>query len=166
MFSSQRILVPVDGSESSNKALVAALQIARDGGGRVRLLHSLDELSYLSGYEYSALVLQQARDHAARVLAEATAVAASAGVPCDTALRDAPGQRIGEVVANEARSWDADLIVLGSHGRRGLQRVLMGSGAEQIVREAPVPVMVVPALSRMRPPLPELPPEPAFSTAS
>ncbi len=150
MSAFQRILVPVDGSETSNKALVAALQMARDSGGRVRLLHSLDELAYLSGYEYSGVVVQQARDQAARVLADGALMAGSAGVPCETALRDASGSRIGEVVADEAATWKADLIVIGSHGRRGIQRVLLGSGAEQIAREAPVPVLIIPARSRLR----------------
>ena len=46
-------------------------------------------------------------------------------------------------MANAAKRWNADLIVVGTHGRRGLGRVLLGSGAEQIVRLAPVPVLVV-----------------------
>ena len=57
----KRILVPVDGSDTSNRALVAALQLARDDGGRVRLLHAIDELAYLSGFEYSGQVLEAAR---------------------------------------------------------------------------------------------------------
>ena len=50
---------------------------------------------------------------------------------------------MGETVANAARLWNADLIVVGTHGRRGVGRMLLGSGAEQIVRLAPVPVLVV-----------------------
>jgi nucleotide-binding universal stress UspA family protein len=51
--------------------------------------------------------------------------------------------RLGEAVAREAQQWDADLIAVGTHGRRGLGRVLLGSGAEQIIRVAPVPVLVI-----------------------
>lgn len=139
----KRILVPVDGSETSNKAVVAALQMARENGGRVRLVHVLDELAYLSGYEIGGDLLKIARDYAVKVLDDALDMAKSAGVPADTKLAEAPGARIGEVVADEARSWEADLIVTGTHGRRGVGRVLLGSGAEQVLRLAPVPVLAV-----------------------
>lgn len=139
----KRILVPVDGSETSNKAVVAALQMARENGGRVRLVHVLDELAYLSGYEIGGDLLKIAHDYALKVLDDALAMAKSAGVPADTKLMEAPGARIGEVVADEARSWEADLIVTGTHGRRGVGRVLLGSGAEQVLRLAPVPVLAV-----------------------
>ena len=139
----KRILVPVDGSETSNKAVVAALQMARENGGRVRLVHVLDELAYLSGYEIGGDLLKVARDYALKVLDDALAMAKSAGVPTDTKLMEAPGARLGEVVADEARSWEADLIVTGTHGRRGVGRVLLGSGAEQVLRLAPVPVLAV-----------------------
>ncbi|NNU43011.1 universal stress protein [Ramlibacter montanisoli] len=139
----KRILVPVDGSETSNKAVVAALQMARENGGRVRLVHVLDELAYLSGYEIGGDLLKIARDYAVKVLDDALDMAKSAGVPADTKLAEAPGARIGEVVADEARSWEADLIVTGTHGRRGVGRVLLGSGAEQVLRLAPVPVLTI-----------------------
>jgi len=139
----KRILVPVDGSETSNRALVAALQMARDNGGRVRLLHVIDELAYLSGFEYSGQVLEAARKGGAQALEEAAAIAASSGVPADTRLVEMAGQRLGEVVADEARSWEADLVAIGTHGRRGVSRVLLGSGAEQVLRLAPVPVLAV-----------------------
>jgi nucleotide-binding universal stress UspA family protein len=64
-------------------------------------------------------------------------------VSSDTRLVDRPGQRLGEAVAEEARSFEADLVVVGTHGRRGLGRALLGSGAEQVIRLAPVPVLVV-----------------------
>ena len=139
----KRILVPVDGSATSNKALTAALQLARDGGGRVRILHSLDELAYLSGFEYSGEVIKVARENAARVLDDAMAIAQAAGVPADPQLVDLPGQRLGQTTSDAARAWEADLIVVGTHGRRGIGRVLMGSGAEQVIRMAPVPVLVI-----------------------
>jgi nucleotide-binding universal stress UspA family protein len=139
----KRILVPVDGSPTSNKALVAALQLARDAGGRVRLVHCFDELVYFTGFEYSADLVAQAKTYAERVLQDATAIAGSAGVSSDTRLVDRPGQRLGEAVAEEARSFEADLVVVGTHGRRGLGRALLGSGAEQVIRLAPVPVLVV-----------------------
>ena len=139
----KRILVPVDGSEPSNKALVAALQLAREAGGRVRLLQVFDELAYVSGFEMTTQVLQSARDYAQRILDDTLAIANASGVPADTLLVDTVGARLGEVVADEARAWEADLVVVGTHGRRGVGRVLLGSGAEQVIRLAPVPVLAV-----------------------
>lgn len=139
----RRILVPVDGSPTSNKALVAALNIARDGDGRVRLVHVVDEVAHLTGFEAGSTILAAVLQAAERVLADAAGVAKSAGVNADVKLADKPGQRLGEVVAAEAAQWEADLIVVGTHGRRGIERMLVGSGAEQIIRLAPVPVLVI-----------------------
>jgi nucleotide-binding universal stress UspA family protein len=139
----QRILVPVDGSETSTKALDAAIGLARAMDGQVRVLHAVDELMYLTGYEYSGELLAAAREAAKQVLDDAQARTKAAGVACDAQLIDDLGPRLGESVARAAREWKADLIVLGTHGRRGLNRLLLGSGAEQVIRLAPVPVMVV-----------------------
>jgi len=144
----KRILVPVDGSETANRALVTALQLARTSGGRVRLVHSLDELAYLWGSEYSGDTVTLAREQAAKVLDSAAAMALSAGVTAEQQLVEDSGVRLGEAVAGEARQWEADLIVVGTHGRRGIGRVLLGSGAEQIIRSAPVPVLVIRADDR------------------
>lgn len=139
----RRILVPVDGSPTSNKALVAALNIARDGDGRVRLVHVLDELTYLTGFEASGEVFTLLRQAGERVLADAAEVARSAGVNAEMQFIDEAGVRLGDAVARAAGEWEADLVVVGTHGRRGVQRALMGSGAEQIIRLAPVPVLVI-----------------------
>jgi len=139
----KRILVPVDGSETANKAIVTALQMARENGGRVHLVHVLDDLAYLSGFEMGGDLLSIGREYSLKLLADALSMAQSAGVPADTKLVEAPGARLGEVVSDEARSWQADLVVVGTHGRRGVSRVLLGSGAEQVLRLAPVPVLAV-----------------------
>lgn len=139
----RRILVPVDGSATSNKALVTALDMARDSDSHVRLIHVVDELAYMTGFEASGEVLAIVREGAQRVLAEAADIAKSAGVPMETHLLDEPGHRLGDMIANEAAEWKADLIVVGTHGRRGMSRMLLGSGAEQIIRLSAVPVLVV-----------------------
>ena len=139
----RRILVPVDGSETSNRALVTALQFARDVGGRVLLLHDISDLLYLSPYADTQTLVDTVREGGEHVLKAALAICESAGVPADTRLVDGAGLRLGEAVADAALAWNADLIVLGSHGRRGLQRLFLGSGAEQILRLAPVAALVV-----------------------
>ncbi len=143
----KRILVPLDGSETSNKALVAALQLARQAGGRVRLMHVIEELAYLSGFDqyggYSGDLVRIMRENATKILDDGMAIALSAGVEADQMLVDRVGERLGEMVSDAAKRWNADLIVVGTHGRRGIGRVLVGSGAEQIIRLAPVPVLVI-----------------------
>ncbi|MFZ2389756.1 MAG: universal stress protein, partial [Polaromonas sp.] len=143
----KRILVPVDGSETSNKALVTALQLAKDAGGRVQLIHVVEELAYLSGYEqfggYSDDLFKMMRKNGTKVLDDGLAIAQAAGVEAEKMLFDDFGGRLAELVADAAKQWNADLIVVGTHGRRGVGRVLLGSGAEQIIRLAPVPILVV-----------------------
>lgn len=143
----KRILVPVDGSDTSTKALVAALQMARESGGRVRLIHVVEEMAYLTGYEqfggYSGELIAVMRETGNKVLNDAMAIAQAAGVEADNLLYDNFGSRLAEVVADAAKQWNADLVVVGTHGRHGVGRVLMGSGAEQILRLAPVPVLVI-----------------------
>ena len=138
----KRILVPFDGSETSTQALVAALQLAREADGRVRILHAFDTMAYLTGYEYSAQAYEGALRSAGEMLDKAMEIARAAGVPADKQMLDVPGARLGELVADEALAWKADLVVVGTHGRRGMGRVLLGSGAEQVIRLAPVPVLV------------------------
>ena len=139
----KRILVPVDGSPTSNKALTTALQLAREGEGCVRAVHAFDDLAFLTGYDFDGSVLRAARAEAGKLLETAQEIAAAAGVPADTKLLETRGRRLGEAVEEEARAWEADLVVVGTHGRRGVGRVLLGSGAEQVIRMAPVPVLAV-----------------------
>ena len=143
----RRILVALDGSETSMRALTASLNLARKGGGRVRMVHVVEELAYLGGFDpYGASsgdLIKVIRENGAKVLANGLAAAQSAGVEADTVLCDNFGERLPEAVADAARQWNADLIVVGTHGRRGIGRVLMGSGAEQIIRLSPVPVLVI-----------------------
>jgi len=143
MLAFNRILVAVDGSPTSNKALAAALDLAAMHRSKVRLVHLVDELQYMTGFEASAEVLTIIQQNASKILAEAAQAAKAAGIEAETRLVDEPGQRLGDIVAREAQAWPADVVVVGTHGRHGLGRVLLGSGAEQIVRLAPVPVLVI-----------------------
>lgn len=147
MSAYRQLLVPFDGSPTSEKALDEAIHLARLTGARLRLLHVVDELSYVNGFETATnyineiVPLMQAAGE--KLLALARQKAVDQGVDTDSVLMVGGPGRICEHVAEQARSAKADLIVVGSHGRRGIGRVLMGSDAEQIVRTAPVPVLVV-----------------------
>ena len=143
----QRVLVPVDGSPTSNRGLAEAIALARLTGGRMRLINIVDmfgiamEANAFAGVSGELIPLM--REGGQKVLALARAQAEAAGVGVDTALREGFGGRVSDLVIDEARAWAAELIVIGTHGRRGVGRLLLGSDAEQILRMAPVPVLLV-----------------------
>ncbi len=139
----KRILVPVDGSETSGKALAAAIGLAREGKGQIHLLHCVDDLAYMGAYDYTGSVINLVREDATKLLGEAVEACRAAGVDAVSTFIDTPGLRLGDTVAKQARDWGADLVVVGTHGRRGVDRLVMGSGAEQIIRMAPIPVLVI-----------------------
>jgi len=142
----KRIVVPVDGSETAQKALTTALQMARESNGCVHLVHVVEGLTPMAADPYGAYsgeVIEVMRQSGRKILDDALALARAEGVQADTQLFDNFGARLAEVVADSATRFNADLMVVGTHGRRGLGRVLMGSGAEQIIRLSPVPVLVL-----------------------
>jgi nucleotide-binding universal stress UspA family protein len=147
MSAYHQMLVPFDGSPTSEKALDEAIRLAGLTGARLRLLHVVDELSYVNGFEsamnYVNNIVPLMRAAGEKLLALGRQKAADRGVEADSVLVVGGPGRVCDHVAEQARSVKADLIVVGSHGRRGIGRVLMGSDAEQIVRTAPVPVLVV-----------------------
>lgn len=143
----QRILVAVDGSATSNQALSAAIALAQRLGSQLRVVHVVEEMAYLSGYDqfggYSGELLRAMREAGTRILQDAIGRAHAAGVAADSVLFDRFGERLAESVSAAARLWQAELVVVGTHGRKGLSRVFMGSGAEQVIRRAEVPVLVI-----------------------
>ncbi len=143
----QRILVPVDGSTTSNRALTAAIGMAQAFKGCLRLIYVVDEAAYVTGYDpsggYSGDLLRVMRESGQKILNDGMSLATGAGLEADSMLFDTFGERLGETVAKAAKLWNADLVVVGTHGRRGFSRLLLGSGAEQIIRLAPVPVLTI-----------------------
>jgi nucleotide-binding universal stress UspA family protein len=142
----KRILVPFDGSEPAYDALATAVRIAKGNQGALRILHVVEEAALLAfpdpmGGSAGALA-GALRDNGNRVLEEGRAFALREGVQAEGMLFDEPGERLGETIARAAKLWNADLIVLGTHGRRGIARLLLGSGAESIIRLAPANVLV------------------------
>ncbi len=92
---------------------------------------------------YGAEVLKRLREAGQKVLAEGERVAKAAGMRVETKLFESYGDPLADLVAKEAVDWPADLIVIGTHGRRGLRRALLGSDAEQVARHATVPVLLL-----------------------
>ena len=143
----QKILVPLDGSANSNLSLLTAMELAKAFGARLRLVHIVNEMAYPTGYDQfggnSGALIKAMREAGQVILDQALELTAAAGVDADLMLFDKFGSHLAETVADAATVWGADLIIVGTHGRRGMGRFFMGSGAEQIIRLAPVPVLVV-----------------------
>ena len=142
----KKILVPIDGSDTSALGLSEAIKLAMNQGSAIRLVHIVDE--YVLDYAYSpglyaTNVIETMRATGQSVLDKATAVVKESGVPVESVLLETIGGPAADLIVGQAKSWPADLIVIGTHGRRGLRRLAMGSDAEQVLRAAPVPVLLI-----------------------
>jgi nucleotide-binding universal stress UspA family protein len=143
----RRILVAVDGSDTATAGLIEATRLARQSGAALHVVHVVDALAHASGFEtgsaYAEEVVPHMRAGGQAVLEAAQACAAAQGVATSTRLLEVVGSGPAELIVQEAETADADLIALGTHGRRGLDRVLVGSVAEQVLRLSRVPVLLV-----------------------
>ncbi len=143
----QKILVPIDGSATSECGLEEAIKLGQLTGAKLRLVHVVDELSFAlsAGYgvSYTGDILGVLRTTGAEILSKAQAHVQAQGLEVDTVLNDGLAGRVCDLVLAQAGSWGADLIVLGTHGRRGVGRLFMGSDAENIVRAATIPVLLL-----------------------
>ena len=143
----QRILVPFDGSATSSRGLDEAIKLATLTGATVRLIHVVDVLLFATGFEtaaaYAGEVIPFMKQAGEKILQEGKARVEKAGVKAETLLVDSITTRLSDAVAAQVKAWNADLIVIGTHGRRGVDRLMLGSDAEQILRSALVPVLLV-----------------------
>lgn len=143
----QRILVPFDGSPTSRHGLDEAIRLAKGTGATLRIIHVIDDLLYVSGFEtysvYASDVVPFMRQSGEALLQGGKARADAAGVKAETLLLEGISPRLCQVVDEQVKAWGADLVVIGTHGRRGMGRLMLGSDAEQVVRTASVPVLLV-----------------------
>jgi nucleotide-binding universal stress UspA family protein len=142
-----RFMVPIDGSATSARGLDEAIKLARLTGASLRLVHVIETMEFVTGFEPAVVYLNDAlpamKRAAEKILEEAKARAAAAGVTANTCMIQSLGPRVSELAVEQAKACKADLIVIGTHGRRGVGRLMLGSDAEQIARLAPVPVLLV-----------------------
>lgn len=142
----QRILVPVDGSVAADRGVQEAIRLAATLQSRLLFLHVLDDYPMLQEMTTQGSLDAMLRDlrHAGLdVLARARQAAEQACVHCETVLREVAGRRVADVIVDQVGQHHCDLVVIGTHGRRGFARLALGSDAEQVVRHSPVPVLLV-----------------------
>ncbi len=143
----KRILVAVDGSETGERALAEAIRLTAESKGQLRIVHAVELVNVNWDVEMPEPVniWDWMTQSGQEILRRAETTARAAGIQFDTRLIEITtlGQRVPEAIAAEADAWPAELIVIGTHGRRGLSRLLLGSVAEGVVRVASKPVLLI-----------------------
>lgn len=139
------ILVPVDGSETANLALNKASELAKTLGSKVTVMYVIDPYPFTGvGADFAygqTQYLSAATAEANNVLDAAKASMQEAGVVAQAALSE--GHAVHQGILNTLESTGADLIVMGSHGRRGLEKLMLGSVTQRVLGVVHIPVLVV-----------------------
>lgn len=145
----KRIFVAIDSSSTAQKALEEAISLAKAPGASLCIAHAADEGPLtqhgmgLGTYIDIGKVKAEMRESGNALLDHALAKASAAGCPAERMLIESTQRRVAEMIADAAQQWKADLVVVGTHGRRGFERLLVGSVAENLVRIATTSLMLV-----------------------
>lgn len=141
----QRILVPYDGSAPSRAGLREAMGLAFESGATLVVLNVVSELPVLIGgeaYVNYGQIAEILMKNGQALAQEAASVARKDGVKCEMHVIDAGAVPVCDVIVDQIAAQRCDLVVMGTHGRRGLKRLTLGSDAEMVVRRASVPVLL------------------------
>ncbi|MHB8921671.1 MAG: universal stress protein [Halothiobacillus sp.] len=143
----QNILVAIDGSHTSQIALQEAIKLSKALQGRLLIVHIADTVifNWEGAYVDPSTIWDAIIKEGEEILQQAKSEAEAEGAKAETKLIkiDTLGPRVTEVIEEESRNWPADLIVIGTHGRRGISRIFLGSVAEGVVRVASKPVLLI-----------------------
>lgn len=142
-----KILVPVDGSSTANQALDEAIKLAKALGSTIEVLHVIDNshLFYDTGISAAADVHGTVVDAGKTILEQAGSRVTSAGLRSQTRMVEdpvAPGDIPGAIL-KAAMDGKAELVVIGSHGRTGFRKLVLGSVAEKVMHQCPLPVWII-----------------------
>lgn len=141
----QRILIPIDGSATSESALDEAIKFVQQQNVQIKLVHVLEDIGYFDSEDYlnySELV-DSMRRNGEKILKQAQNKLQQVGITVEIKLLEARGERIANVIVTEAKNNLANLIIIGTHGRSGFSRMLLGSVAESVVRAAHIPILLI-----------------------
>ena len=144
----KRIAVAIDGSETSGKALDEATKLAREMSSVILLLHVCEEMPIIWEPDGMNMILMQKSlkaiaDAGKALLEKHRKQLAEQDIMVETKLVETFGGRMGSVISEEAQKWHTDLLVVGTHGRKGIAHFLIGSVAEDVTRTASMPVLLV-----------------------
>lgn len=141
----KKILCPVDGSSTSNCGMLEAIQLAKDQKAKIEFLNVVDNyfpIIDMSGEAHYTDIIEILRENGKKTLEKAVETARLSGITADSKLVDSIGH-ISNAIISEVKKCRADIIVMGTHGLRGFERLVMGSDAETVARTSPVPVLLV-----------------------
>jgi nucleotide-binding universal stress UspA family protein len=141
----KRILVPIDGSGTSNLALQEAIGLAKDQHSTLRLFHVVDLTTTYSVVNAPHIVEHQnaLQAEGQKVVTGASEPMLAAAIEFDSKCVTTFDKRIYDLIEEEANQWPADLIVIGTHGRRGIRRLFLGSVAEGLARISSRPLLLI-----------------------
>ena len=141
----QRIMVAVDGSETSGRGLQEAIKLAKDQQAKLAIVHVIDIVVVFGAGQFPGAYIDATREMAHDIIEQARKTALAAGIEPEIQSPEivTTGYHVADTIAERARDWKADLLVVGTHGRRGVSRWLIGSVAERVVRVAPCPLLLV-----------------------
>lgn len=142
----KHILCPVDGSPTSDIGMHEAIRLAKDQNAKLRFFHVIDAyvpVVDMAGDFNVAYMIEILRKNGEKVIKKATGAAKKAGIVSDSQILESVGNRAAAYIVAEAEKWPADLIVMGTHGLRGVSRLVMGSDAENVLRSCPMPILLV-----------------------
>jgi nucleotide-binding universal stress UspA family protein len=145
-----RVLVAIDGSPTADRGLQSAIELAADQRAKLFIVHVLDDLAVAPTFDGSLLpaayydrMIEAMREAGHELLAKAERLARERRVEVQTRFIETLGQTVAHAILAEAAKEKVDVIVLGTHGRRGVRRLVLGSDAEAVLREARVPVLLL-----------------------
>jgi nucleotide-binding universal stress UspA family protein len=134
------ILVPYDGSAFSRGALRRACGLAKGGGATVTVLYAIPRYEEMVGFVRTEGISARLAEEAQKIVTAAARLAGELGVSAATEVAEGPA---ADQVVDAVKKSGHDLVVMGSHGHRGMERALLGSTAERVILNAPCPVLVV-----------------------
>ncbi|MBA3995807.1 MAG: universal stress protein UspA [Candidatus Accumulibacter sp. 66-26] len=145
----KRIMVAVDESFMTNKVLGTAIEIAKSNGAKLAICHAIDETIF-ANREVEMMMPNSVgkaeyrlRLGAQGFLGKAADTARAAGVEVEIKLVESEQKHVSDMLADTSAEWQADLLVVGTHGRRGMERYFVGSVAERLVRKAGTSLLLV-----------------------
>jgi nucleotide-binding universal stress UspA family protein len=144
MFAITSILVPTDFSENAHRALNHATELARVSGASVHLIHIVEPVVYPADWSYAQVgfadIEQELVDNATKELGKLNDELSAMGIEVHTTVRRG---RASDEICTYSTEHSISMIVIGTHGRSGLEHFLFGSTTERVLRKAPCPVLSV-----------------------
>jgi nucleotide-binding universal stress UspA family protein len=142
----KKIICPIDGSSVSEIGMTEAIRLAKDQNAKLLFLHVIGTYAPILDMSGDLNVIYLAeilRNNGKKIVEQAEKSAQAAGVTAESKIVESLGGSVSEFVLTQAAAWSADLIVMGTHGLRGIERLLVGSDAEAVVRMTPIPVLLL-----------------------